>query len=135
MSDQSAISRESVICTAHWKMIEERLVANGLGAYITHDPDVAMERLQDQNLHGPTLGNFEPMISMQMVLLQNIAHAFGARALDDTCMICKATEIHTAECNDPKCETPNAPLGTYWIERAAADITTVFLARTGGRVN
>lgn len=80
-------------CDKHWQMIRTALDERGLTPFVAKSGEEAAARMQRAADEGETKDTFEPLIGINIMLMDNALRFWGITAVQgDGCPVCMAME-------------------------------------------
>lgn len=123
----------STICQPHWNTLRKNIDDRGLGSFVAQSGTGAISMIENQvenhneGQHGPTLANWDPLMSAYFLILQNATEILGIQVFtDEGCVICLLNTMRTDDgrctCGLPTCagrEPGSIPDFETWLTEAA----------------
>lgn len=105
-------------CQPHWDSLRTAIKDRGLYALVADSGHQAVSNMVSELNDGPTIDNFDPLMSAHWAIVNNLADIEPRVLFMDDCPLCFANRAHAEGCVVPDC----AGGTTYfdeWINKAA----------------
>lgn len=113
------------MCMDHWTKLRTAIDTRGLSALVSESGEEAMSNLLDEANRGPTLDNFDPLLTAHNAIFANSVHIDPHLALLDECPLCHLNHHHDDACQIQGCKgTPFEG----WIDAAADEAADAWVA-------
>ena len=119
-------------CQPHWDTLRDAIKARGLYALVAESGQQAADNIVSELAHGPTIDNFDPLMSAMWAIVSNLSVNNPSVLFMDDCPLCFANREHAERCQDPDC-LEGATYYDRWIDRAADDQVDAWKARGEAR--
>ena len=107
-------------CNQHWDALRAAIDTRGLSALIAESGEKAVSNLSSEMNDGPTIDNFDPLMSAHWAIINNLANVDPHILFINDCPLCFANRIHAKKCVVPDCTSGTTHFDS-WIDRAADD--------------
>lgn len=116
------------MCQPHWDKLRAAIKSRGLYALVAESGERAIDNLVSELDHGPTIDNYDPLMSAHWAIINNLADIDPNILFMDGCPLCFGNKEHAKKCKVPGCTDDY----DSWIDHAADDQVTEWKARGNG---